>query len=728
MARYRKFHSKYSLDKKHQSLSDGDTIWEKDWSTVRGPIIGNFGANAKRKYTDGNFTFVTSNIPSPEKKHTIADEGDVYTYEQVNGTTRSETINSKQPEYNSNDLRSYAYFGSAYELVKNSIENIVKNFPPKIYTNHSAFEIPPLPGDMLHDITTASDKDGNPYYILANPFNVDLISQNPSLNGENAMHYMSLSYPFYKINVYNNGKVNCEYSINSISIELNVDSKIDLDACDDYYQADYRLTNFGIVEPIYNISLKLSPYCPVNENNNSPKKDVDNCNTDKSARDTDDTVIPCKNYYCPLTELNIYAYKLNDYWIYTSDKDNISIEANEDVLFSFFNELNGFEKQLLNRNTLPLYSNIFKEPQGDLMNLKWVNKAFTFPTIYDPNTTDHNSPFIDVSNASFSDYIKQISDLALLLDELFVDNIWRRLTHEAIKNFDWSWKTNDDSKTSDYGAEGGERAHKVMDIIGRVFDDVKFNIDHIKNLNSITYNGLANTSNIRLNEIGGHLGWEVPSIKDILYQEDIASQHPKISLSKEFFEDSENGITNIHWNWKNRYNWFPTIDPNVVNPDYCDIMFKRYLALSAKHIMQSKGTTHSIEMINALFGVGDNEIKLSNEVKQLSALKVVTPEEIELIRQYLSYKLTPSYEDGNEFASIPLKHVSYKVNGDYVDYLMPYFDKNYVYDGNLLYQGDGGWASIDESNEYDETLCYLKNLRSTDELLQLNPACCNSPS
>lgn len=220
MARYRKFHSKYSLDKKHQSLSDGDTIWEKDWSTVRGPIIGNFGANAKRKYTDGNFTFVTSNIPSPEKKHTIADEGDVYTYEQVSGTTRSETINNKQPEYNSNDLRSYAYFGSAYELVKNSIENIVKNFPPKLYTDHSSLEIPPLPGDMDHDITTASDKDGNSLYALSNPFNVDFISQNPSLNDENAMHYMSLSYPFYKVKTYKEGKVDCEYSIDGIEIEL----------------------------------------------------------------------------------------------------------------------------------------------------------------------------------------------------------------------------------------------------------------------------------------------------------------------------------------------------------------------------------------------------------------------------------------------------------------------------------------------------------------------------
>lgn len=506
---------------------------------------------------------------------------------------------------------------------------------------------------------------------------------------------------------------------NNVNIEPQC-NVINLDNCPDYYQADYRWSNFNTLKPIYKIKLNLSPYCTVSSSEMNLPKDVNNCEK-QSYYNTEDVTVPCKNEDCPLTSINIAVYKFGNDWVYASETDGVSIEANDVSMSMFFNNLGGFEKQLLNRNTSPLYSNTFKEPQGDLMNLKWVNKTFTFPTIYDPNTTDHNSPFIDVNNASFSDYIKKISDLALLLDELFVDNIWRRLTHEAIKNFDWSWKTNDDNEIADYGMEGGERAHKVMDIIGRVFDDVKFNIDHIKNLNSITYNGLSNTSNIRLNEIGGHLGWEVPSIKDILYQEDITSQHPKISLSKEFFEDSENGITNIHWNWKNRYNWFPTIDPNVVNPDYCDIMFKRYLALSAKHIMQSKGTTHSIEMINALFGVGDNEIKLSNEVKQLSSLKVVTPEEIELIRQYLSYKLTPSYEDGNEFASIPLKHVSYKVNGEYVDYLMPYFDKNYVYDGNLLYQGDGGWASIDESNEYDETLCYLKNLRSTDELLQLNP-------
>lgn len=209
------------MDKKHQSLSDGDTIWEKDWSTVRGPIIGNFGANAKRKYTDGNFTFVTSNIPSPEKKHTIADEGDVYTYEQVSGTTRSETINNKQPEYNSNDLRSYAYFGSAYELVKNSIENIVKNFPPKLYTDHSSLEIPPLPGDDAHDIETATNKEGFPYYVLNNPFNVDFLTQRPIVqDGESPLHYMSTAYPFFKVVTYKDGKPECEYNIDSYEIEL----------------------------------------------------------------------------------------------------------------------------------------------------------------------------------------------------------------------------------------------------------------------------------------------------------------------------------------------------------------------------------------------------------------------------------------------------------------------------------------------------------------------------
>lgn len=221
MARYRKFHSKYSLEQKHQTLTNGDTIWEKDWSTVRGPIIGNFGANAKRKYTDGNFTFVTTNIPSPEKKHTIANEGDVFTYDQVSDAVRTETINNKLPEFNSNDLRDYAYFGSAYELVRTSIENIVKNFPPKMYTDHNYLNITPLPGDYNHDVEYAINDKKQPYYVLNNPFKVDFLTQHPVIeDGENPLHYMSTAYPFFKVVTYKDGKADCEYNIDSYEIEL----------------------------------------------------------------------------------------------------------------------------------------------------------------------------------------------------------------------------------------------------------------------------------------------------------------------------------------------------------------------------------------------------------------------------------------------------------------------------------------------------------------------------
>lgn len=506
---------------------------------------------------------------------------------------------------------------------------------------------------------------------------------------------------------------------NDIGILGNQCATIDLNACPDYYQADYRWTNFDTLKPIYRIKLNLSPYCPETVTELTNTKDVDNC--EKSIDDNgESSTEPCKNEGCPLTYVNLAVYKFGDEWVYVSETDGVSIEANDESMSAFFNSLNGFEKQLLNKNTTPLYTNTFKEPQGDLMTLKWVNGNYTFPTIYDPNVNDHESLFINPEDSNFANYIKKLTDLSLTLDELFVDNIWRRLTHEAIKNFDWTHKASDDGANADYTVEGGERMHKVMDIVGRVFDDVKFNIDHIKNLNSVTYNGIANTSNIKLNEIDENLGWEVPSIKDILFQEPVDKTLYDTTLTKEFFEDKDNGITNtaIH---KNYYKWFPTVDPNSITPDYCDIQFKRYLALSAKHIMLSKGTTHSIEMINALFGIGDNEIKLSNEIKQLSALKVVTPEEIDLIKYWLSYRLTPNYENESEFPNIPLKHVSYKVNGEYLDYLLPYFDNNCVYDGNLIYQGDGGWASIDESNEYDETFCYLKNKRDIHSLLSLNP-------
>lgn len=718
MARYRKFHSKYSLDQKHRHLDNGDIIWEKDWSTVRGPIVGNFGPNSIKKFTEGNFTFVNSNIPSPSKKHVLTNNYEVFSYDKVSNKQRKNTISDKLPTYNSSDLRDYAYYGSAVELIRTTIESIITNFPSKSYTSGTTLTIMPLEG-IEKDTYYNSER-----FILHNPYKVDFVTERPTVEDvPNIMRYMSLSYPYFKVVKYGEASDICEYTIAKYDIIQNYNGV--LDYCNEQY--DYQYTMFDNTEPIYLVRLTLEPYCNDNNNNDTENisKDVDNCKKNDNSTDNSNINDENENLNCNLTELFIGAYRAGQEWLYVTYNDKISIEATDDVFEDYFNNLQGFEKQLLNRNTRPIYTNTFLTPSGDEQETVWSKKKYIFPTLYDPNTEDHSSKYISLDDTAYYSFLSELITLAETLDTFFVDNIWQKMTHESIKNFDWSWKydpTNPDY--SDYGIEGGERMHNVMRIIGRAFDDVKFNISHIKNLNKVTYDNETNTSNVKLTEISEHLGWEVPSIKDLLFNTETPFD---VTLDKKWLENKENGIEKYGWRYNsdeclsfcNYPKWYPTVEPTSITPEYCDIEFKRRLALSAKHIMRHKGTKRSIEMINAIFGIGENELSITNEVQTLNQLKVVTPEEIERIKSLLSYAFTK--DNGSEFPNIPLKSVSYKIDGDYHYFLIPYFDNNAIYDGDLMYQGNGGWGMIDGSNEYEETLAYMKRLDTTYSLTDTNP-------
>ena len=55
MARYSKTHSNYVLKKRHQTLQDGSTIFERDWGTLGERHVIERGK--RRIYSDSNFLF-----------------------------------------------------------------------------------------------------------------------------------------------------------------------------------------------------------------------------------------------------------------------------------------------------------------------------------------------------------------------------------------------------------------------------------------------------------------------------------------------------------------------------------------------------------------------------------------------------------------------------------------------------------------------------------------------
>ena len=55
---------------------------------------------------------------------------------------------------------------------------------------------------------------------------------------------------------------------------------------------------------------------------------------------------------------DIYGYLFNNELIFTC-KEFITIAPKQEIIDNYFNKLEGFEQVLLNRNSVPLYKNLF---------------------------------------------------------------------------------------------------------------------------------------------------------------------------------------------------------------------------------------------------------------------------------------------------------------------------------------------------------------------------------
>ena len=128
MAQYVKHKSNYIRTNIHQHLKGGSTIFERDWVTVGSQL--NFGPGKIPYYNNGNFIFTTSPIPYYQKRYKNGTSSVTWTYENVKDA--QPTVNQIQFDEYTEDIRSYAYYGSCVELVRSTIENIINTFPGNI--------------------------------------------------------------------------------------------------------------------------------------------------------------------------------------------------------------------------------------------------------------------------------------------------------------------------------------------------------------------------------------------------------------------------------------------------------------------------------------------------------------------------------------------------------------------------------------------------------------------
>lgn len=656
MAQYTKHNSNYIKTVEHQHLKDGSIIFERDWVTIGSQL--NFGPGKIPYYNNGNFIFTTSPIPFFQKRYKNGVTVATWTYDDVKEA--SSTVNQIQFDEYTEDIRSFAYYGSCVELLRATIEKIIYEFPGNITLSEDKLEIPPT--------TENGDYTYIKGYIVNNPFQIDLHTKDVHLQQyDNELRFLSYSWQKYEVN----GQPITKYVISDWMGDL------DCPQNDQYY-------------------IKKEPVVTVTINDNIVLK----------------------------------GYRLDRDIIFCYEGQDLVIQPKEEIIETYFNGLKGFEKQLLTRKTKPLYTNKFITPIEYNLGYLYYNRAYTWPS---------DGYCIDITSTKYIDFINKLSDMAELYDELWTDNLWRRMTHEAIKNYDWTYTREFIDGDEEDNVDGGERMHKVLNIIGRVFDDIKLSIDTIKRQNKITYNGDRNVPNALLSDKLELFGWDIYStIPTYKNENDETVSASEETITQEVL-DSDSIKNNVEVNGKKIYpdKWYPTSNPNKITFADVDVEFMRRLLLSTRRIFETKGTRQSIDMIMGLFGYGDSDYEITEHYRTVTPMeydKVIDQETNETLGDRIvrlnnqEKQMELLYDE--DASGIPVASFigGYDEQGNPKTYLIPYYDQTKMYDGNLYFQNKGGWfyKKDDESTEIDfskwtETLSYLHVVSQVKDLLNVNP-------
>ena len=705
MGRYSKSYSNYVLRKRHQTASGG-TIFERDWGTLGERHVIESGKRSV--YADSSFLFTDNTRMGNRHRNNTGEWSAPYTLDDL-GDKVDNTVNDTSRLSESNDIRDYAYYGSAVELVRVSIENIIKWFPGKFWasenpisrandSNDERMYILNIITDGHHNyaIEYTSNQDECEIYVVENPFTIDFYTTNPTFNQfTNELRNMPQSFKQYELN---------GNDISAWDVWIKPYNE-----CDGDYTIKYDI-----------------------------KFSYDDNGTKKSG--------------------HLYGISLDGEVVWCTNAKSLNVQPKANIIESYFQELDGFEAKLLNRKYNPEYTAKLITP------IPYGNNNPKYSYVERPYTWPHDGYCIFVTSIGFENYVNSLYDLANTMDELWCDNIWRNMTHEAITNFDWTYTKNYEEGQEMENILGGTRMEGILRIWGRCFDDIKRYVDGISLKNCITYDStLPNLGNAELSDKAELLGWEIYSTK--------LNKDDNIYLDDDFAED---------YNIK----WYDSMNIATVSQNDVDNRFMTKLVLSSAEIFRTKGTKHGIDMAFALFGIGDNDItmteryysvepkrrdddfwyyKLNSDAPTTDAensdyrsfndfiahwkthwkeYQNNTPSTLvingqsyvktkmkvgEFCEEMIIDKSAALYYEDDEFSGTPIKDVCIN-NGHYI---VPYFTQKQIYDGYVHFESKGGWGKMVPRNfdfdtikqqefDYLETIPYMEIAQNTSELLEAN--------
>lgn len=589
-----KSHSNYVLKSKHQNVNDG-TIYERDITTIGG--VNQFSKGMTPIYRSNNFIISVRNDTGSTN---------VYNNSKWEKSTSASTIwtlenvsGMTSNNDDSNDVKivlKQDYYDFCDFAYYGSLSELFRASVTDILDR--------FPGELYCT-------SNNIYYTTYETINQETIEDSVILGGEDLYN---LDNPF--------------------GIDIYSLSKHGEDANPLKFFADEGYKNYQIIKKDGNlIDIKTwdveGPY-------------------DKT----------CKGYkICNVVlneEICIFVYIGDDDKIfYMCDKslNGMHIRPKEEFISEFYNKCDNFQKLIMNRKSTPLYKAVFSVLKENEYGFYRDFETFVFPTTFG----GYN---IIANDYGFSDYTKRLADIGEFYDNRVSDNIYRSMTHEAIKNFDWTYTKEYTQGDEEEYVFGGQKIQKALRVIGREFDEIKSYIDNIKNIRKLSYDERSNMPDYFLKYSLDSDGWDIklpyPYEGNVDDDENecaftISSQDKIVKpYSSSLIEDNMNKYgffmykgdkDNDAWNLEDneipkKYNdtdyhfaiavdkvnhsissgstWYRCTTRNRIKPytsdkeySYHDMSneFLRRLRLNSKYIWRHKGTVEGIEMILGMFGL-----------------------------------------------------------------------------------------------------------------------------
>ena len=306
------------------------------------------------------------------------------------------------------------------------------------------------------------------------------------------------------------------------------------------------------------------------------------------------------------------------------------IKPNEIELETFFSSLTEYQRNIINRDSYPLYKSTFSFPVNGIDGtIIYQEQTIIFPITKD----GYNLNFFDGLYLSF---LENLNTIAEMFDQNQTNLMVRKYTAEVINSFDTIPRGDGNDLTNN-----GQKMTNVLNVYGREFDEVKKYITGIKYAHVVTYNKKNNTPDILVKDLARMLGFEG---FDFLSNLDIN----KIFLPSEGVES------------------FSGQSKNYTNKEVETEVYRRII-LNIAWLWKSKGTRKSVEYLFRMMGAPESVVVFDEYVYVADK-----PIDIEAVKRILYL-----YTGETDISDLPFDEDGY-----------PLPPKN---TRDLYFQSDGGW-------------------------------------